>query len=469
MLRKSVSLVFSKGLDPVWVQSLACYCMVQAIMECQRMVENIIEDPRAFLASLFSAAVKAADPDLIIKDHLPETPKGRTVVVGAGKGAAQMARAFERAWRDQRGTAISGTVVTRYGYGCHCDTIEVLEAAHPVPDENGLSASKRLFDLVTDLGEDDLVVALICGGGSSLLPAPPIGFTLDDEKRLNDALLASGLSISQMNIVRKHFSRIKGGRLAAAAYPARVVTLLVSDIPGDHAHWIASGPTVADDMDRENALAILEGYDMPGVTFEMLEYFHSDAASAPLPQDACLARAEHRIIASAKLSLEAAEKECQRAGLKSVILSDAIEGEAREAAKTQAAIAREILRNGRPFAAPVMLLSGGETTVTLSKQGQDIGSGGRNSEFALSFALGIEGEERICALFADTDGIDGSEDNAGAYVDGETTFQMRELAIDPMAMLQANRSHEAFSSIHGLFITGPTGTNVNDFRAILIR
>jgi hydroxypyruvate reductase len=420
-------------------------------------------DPNAFLTSLFHAAVDAAQPEKTISDFLPSPPKGRVIVIGAGKASSQMGRAFEKAWAAKHGGSIEGVIVTRYGYACECENFEVLEAAHPVPDEAGLAGAKRLVETVSNLSEDDLVVALISGGGSALLPSPPQGLTLADEIAVNEALLASGAPISAMNTVRKAVSTIKGGRLAIAAYPAKVVSLLVSDIPGDHPQYIASGPTVADAGTREDALAIIQQYDMQ-LPDAVIAHIKSDGAIAPSPNDPKLARSEHYIFASAAKSLEAAAKLAQEAGIEAHILSDAIEGEAREAALTQAAIAKEILHKDRPFKKPVLLLSGGETTVTLKGKGK----GGRNSEFMLGFALAINGERGIHALCADTDGIDGSEDNAGAFCDGETIARMRELGLDPALFLQNNDAWSAFYKVEGLFIPGPTGTNVNDFRAILI-
>ena len=422
-----------------------------------------IQNPNVFLTELFHAAVDAADPAKIISEYLPKAPIGRTLVVGAGKASSQMAKAFEEAWERERGTPLEGLIVTRYGYACECKNFEVIEAAHPVPDEAGLVGAKRLMETVSGLSEDDLVVALISGGGSALLPSPPGGLALADEIVVNEVLLASGAPISAMNTVRKHVSNIKGGRLAQAAYPAKVVSLLVSDIPGDHPQYIASGPTVADHGTRADALAIISQYEMQ-LPQAVMAHINSEAANAPLPDDAKLARAEHHIFASASKSLETAQKLAQEAGIETYILSDSIEGEAREAARTQAAIAKEILLRDRPFKKPVLLLSGGETTVTLKGNGK----GGRNTEFLLSMAIEIAGEKGIHVLCADTDGIDGSEDNAGAFVNGDTAGLIRAAGLDPVAYLQNNDAWTAFEKIEALFIPGPTGTNVNDFRAILI-
>jgi glycerate 2-kinase len=413
-----------------------------------------------FLAALFHAAVARAQPALAIAGALPEKPRGRTVVIGAGKAAAQMARAFEAAWDGP----LSGVVVTRYGYAVPCERIEVLEAAHPVPDANGERAARRLIETVSGLTSDDLVVALISGGGSALLAAPGPGMDLADEQALNRALLASGAPIGVMNAIRKELSAVKGGRLAALAAPARVATLVVSDIPGDDPALVASGPTIPSPSTRAEArrLVALYGIALPEAAKALLV---SDANPAPNPADPVFSGNTVRVIASASLSLEAAAAEAGSQGIPTAILSDAIEGEAREVAKVHAALAREISRRDRPFIKPIVLLSGGETTVTLKGKGR----GGRNAEFLLAFAIAIDGTSGISALAADTDGIDGSEDNAGAFADGSTAARLRALGVDPLMALANNDAYGAFAAIGDLFVTGPTGTNVNDFRAILIR
>ncbi|WP_376702235.1 glycerate kinase [Mesorhizobium sp. ISC25] len=417
-------------------------------------------DPKPFLISIFNAAVAAADPQRTIKDHLPARPKGRTIVIGAGKGSAQMAAAFEKVWDGP----IEGLVVTRYGYGAACRRIEIIEAAHPVPDAAGLEASRRLLEKVQGLTADDLVVALISGGGSALLPSPAEGLTMADEIAVNEVLLASGAPIAAMNTIRKHLSSIKGGRLAAAAYPAKVVSLVVSDIPGDDPALVASGPTVPDVGSREDALASIAAYGM-NLPVSVMAHINSPAADAPRPDDPRFIRNEVHLIASAGVSLEAAAAEAKRQGIQAVILSDSIEGEAREVGGVHAAIAREVATRNRPFAKPVLILSGGETTVTLRAKGK----GGRNSEFLLAFAIGISGMAGVHALAADTDGIDGSEDNAGAFADGSTVSRMRMAGVDAKAMLAGNNAWTAFNAVGDLFAPGPTGTNVNDLRAILIR
>ena len=415
---------------------------------------------KTFFTKLFQTAVDAADPDRVIAAHLPPRPKGRTIVIGAGKGSAQMARAFEKAWDGP----LEGLVVTRYGFGAPCKHIEIIEASHPVPDAAGLVASKRLLETVSGLTADDLVVALISGGGSALLPSPPEGMTLDDEIEVNKILLASGAPSSAMNAVRKHLSTIKGGRLAAAAYPAPVFSLIVSDIPGDNPAFVASGPTVTDETTREDALRIVERYnlDLPQAA---LAHLQSEKADAPKPSDPVFAKNEHQVIASAGVSLEAAAKVAREMDVAAVILSDAIEGEAREVAHVHAAVARQVLAKDQPFRKPVVILSGGETTVTVRGKGK----GGRNSEFLLSLAIDIDGANGISAFAADTDGIDGSEDNAGAFADSTTVARLLAAGHDPSAHLNGNDAWTAFNAIDDLFVPGPTGTNVNDLRAILIR
>ncbi|MGU3574436.1 glycerate kinase [Brucellaceae bacterium C25G] len=416
-------------------------------------------EPRALLKSLFEAAVEAADPLTRIEAYLPEKPKGKVVVIGAGKGSAQMARALEQCWNGE----LSGVVVTRYGFGVECEKIEIIEASHPVPDDAGLQATKRLFAAVENLSVDDLVIALVSGGGSALLPAPADGLTLADEVAVNEVLLASGLPISAMNVIRKHMSQVKGGRLAAACYPAKVMSLIVSDIPGDNPAFVASGPTVPDVSTRHDALQIIEQYGLK-LPETVMRHLQSKAADAPNPDDDCFQNHEVHVIASAAISLEAAAERAKHYSIPAVILSDAIEGEAREVAHVHAAIAKEVAERNRPFAKPVVLLSGGETTVTIRHKGK----GGRNTEFLLSFALDIDGQKDIYALAADTDGIDGSQDNAGAYADGSTIKRLLEKGLNGAQILQKNDAWSAFEALNDLYVTGPTGTNVNDFRAILI-
>lgn len=411
---------------------------------------------QSFLTSLFDAAVEAADARAAIVANLPAYPKGRTVVIGAGKGAAQLAAAFEDLWD----APCEGVVVTRYGYGCETKTIRVMEASHPVPDDAGMAATDALFDAVVGLGPEDLVVALICGGGSALLPCPPESLTLADEQALNEALLASGAPIGVMNAIRKHASGIKGGRLAAAAHPAKVVSLIVSDVPGDDPAQVASGPTVPDAVTLTDAhgMIVARGLELPQQVLDAM-------IAAPNPDDPVFAGNEVHVIASARMSLEAAARTAEAAGVPAVILSDAIEGEADVIGQMHAAIAREVVTQARPFKAPVVVLSGGETTVTLRHKD---GRGGRNTAFLLGFAQAVEGVQGITALAADTDGIDGSEDNAGAFADGGTVEAMRRSGVDPADAQRRNDAWGAFDAAGTIFKPGPTGTNVNDFRAVLI-
>lgn len=416
-------------------------------------------EPRAFLAELFRVAVAAADPKEAMRRHLPARPLGRTIVVGAGKAASQMASAFEELWDGP----FEGTVVARHGPVAPCRTIRVLQSAHPVPDAAGLAASQALFEQVGGLGADDLVIALISGGGSALLPAPDGALTLEDEIAVNRALLESGAPISAMNAVRRQVSRIKGGGLARAAFPARVVTLVISDIPGDRPGDVASGPTVPDAASAGDALGIIADYSiaLPAV---VMDHVRARAAKALSPEPANAD--EVHVVASARVSLEAAAAAARAAGWQAVILSDAIEGEARDIGRMHAALLREIATRDRPFTRPLVMLSGGETTVTIAA-GKG-GRGGRNQEFLLSAALDLEGLDGVHLLAADTDGIDGSENNAGAFADGQSAARMRRAGGNPRNALFRHDSWSAFDLIGDLFVTGPTGTNVNDFRAALI-
>lgn len=417
-------------------------------------------DRRAFLAGLFEAAVDAADPMRALAGHLPERPKGRTVVIAIGKGGAQLAAAFEALWDGP----VEGVVVTRYGYAAPCRHLRVIEAAHPVPDDAGLAATEAVFDAVAGLTEDDLVVALVCGGGSALLPAPPNGLTLADEQALNRALLSSGAPIGVMNAIRKQASRIKGGRLALAAHPARVVSLVVSDVPGDDPAQVASGPTVPDAVGVDAALSMIRSYKI-ALPPQVMDHIAGRTGAAPAPDDPRFARNAVSVIASARLSLAAAARMAEDAGIPAIVLSDAVEGEAKDIGLMHAALARATAQHGQPFAAPVVLLSGGETTVTL---GPDPGRGGRNTAFLLGLARGIDGMAGITALAADTDGIDGSEDNAGAFADGGTCGRIRAAGHDPAQFAADQDPYGAFALDGALFAPGPTGTNVNDFRAIYI-
>jgi glycerate 2-kinase len=415
--------------------------------------------PRELLVKMFEAAVESAQPGHCIPPHLPEPGAGRTIVIGAGKASAAMAAALERNWPGP----LSGLVVTRYGYAVPCERIEIVEAAHPVPDEAGLHAAQRMMELVRGLSGDDTVICLISGGGSSLLPLPLEGITLEDKQAVNRALLASGATISEMNCVRRHLSGIKGGRLAAACHPARVVTLLISDVPGDRPCDIASGPTVGDPSTCLDALAIVRRYgiDLPPAVREVLE---SGRGESVKPGDPRLARCETRMIATPQMALEAAAAVAREAGVNPYILGNAIEGEARDVGKAMAGMARQVAEYGQPFAKPCVLLSGGETTVTVRGQGR----GGRNVEFLLSLGLALEGCAGVHALAGDTDGVDGQEEIAGAVLAPDSLARAWALGIKPADSLQNNDGHGFFGALADSVITGPTLTNVNDFRAILV-
>lgn len=415
--------------------------------------------PRELLTRMFQAAVRAAQPEHCIPAFLPQRPKGRTIVIGAGKASAAMAQAFERHWSGP----LTGLVVTRYGYAVPCERIEIVEAAHPVPDEAGEIAARRLFEQVAGLTADDLVICLISGGGSSLLPVPGSGVTLADKQAINRALLKSGATIAEMNCVRRHLSGIKGGRLAAACTPARVVNLLISDVPGDQPCDIASGPTVADPSTCADALDIVRRYgiDLPAGARRLLE---SGEGETLKPGDARLARVETHLIATPQMALEAAASVAREAGIKPLLLGDRIEGEARDVGKVLGGIALQVRVHGQPITAPCVLLSGGETTVTVRGQGR----GGRNVECLLSLAITLDGAPGIHALAGDTDGVDGQEEIAGALISPDTLARAWATGMPPRAHLDDNDGHGFFERLGDSLITGPTLTNVNDFRAILV-
>jgi hydroxypyruvate reductase len=416
-------------------------------------------EPKALLRRMFEAAIASAQPALCIPQHLPQAPKGKLIVIGAGKASAAMAQAVEKAWPGE----LSGLVVTRYGYAVPCERITIVEAAHPVPDAAGLDAAKRMLKLVEGLGADDLVLCLMSGGASALLPLPAEGLTLEDKQAVNRALLASGANISEMNCVRRHLSAIKGGRLAAACHPAKVVTLLISDVPGDNPTDIGSGPTVADPTTCEDALAIIRRYGItvPRAVREVLESGRGESVKPGNPR---LAGNEVVMIAAPQIALEAAAQVARDAGLAAHILGDAIEGEARDVGKVMAGLALQTARRGQPFTPPCVLLSGGETTVTIRGEGR----GGRNVEFLLSLGVALDGEPGIHALAGDTDGVDGMEEVAGAYLAPDSLDRAWDRGIRPKDSLAANDGHGFFEALGDQVITGPTLTNVNDFRAILI-
>lgn len=419
----------------------------------------MVTDPRALLRDMFQAAVSAAQPQQCIPSNLPAPPRGRTLVIGAGKASAAMAQVLERHWPGP----LTGLVVTRYGYTAPCERIEIIEAAHPVPDAAGLDAARRLMGFVSGLTADDLVISLISGGASALLPLPAGGLSLEDKQNINKQLLNSGATISEMNCVRRHLSEIKGGRLAAQCHPARVVNLLISDVPGDDPINIGSGPTVADPTSCADALEIVRRY---GIELPSLARMHLEDGSGESikPGDSRMDRVETKIVTAPQISLLAAAQVAQAAGFSPLILGDSIEGEARDVGKVMAAIARHARMHGQPARAPCVLLSGGETTVTVRGQGR----GGRNVEFLLSLAIELAGTPGVFAMAADTDGVDGQEEIAGAIIGPDTLQRAWELGMPPRDYLANNDAHGFFESLGDQVITGPTNTNVNDFRAILI-
>ena len=439
-------------------------------------IPHAATEPRAFLEYLFDAAVMRALPWHNTAAHLPQPPSaasgGRTLVLGAGKAGGAMAQAVEAHWPAD--APLHGLVVTRYGHvpprPAHLpQRIEVVEAAHPVPDTAGQVAAQRMLALTRGLGADDLVLCLISGGGSALLTLPAEGLSFAQKQDINRTLLASGASISEMNCVRKHLSAIKGGRLAAACFPARVVTLTISDVPGDDPGIIASGPTVPDSSTCAQALSVLTRYgiEVPAAVSAALR---SGTLETPKPGDPRFAAQQVHLIGTPQQSLEAAASAARAAGVEAHLLSDEIEGESREVAKVHAALARAVARRNAPFARPCVLLSGGETTVTLRarRAGAARGRGGRAGEFCLGLAQALQGEPQVFALAADTDGIDGVEDNAGAWVEPHTLARAQALGLAVADHLDRNDSYGYFSALGDLVITGPTHTNVNDFRAILV-
>ena len=417
------------------------------------------EDARLLLESMFRAAVDASLPAGRLTPFLPDKPKGRTIVIGAGKGAASMARAFEDAW----GEPVEGLVVTRYEHNTPCQHIEVVEASHPVPDEAGRQAAVRIMDMTAGLTAEDLVVCLISGGASALLSLPAEGVSAEDKRALNKALLKSGANIGEMNSVRKHLSAIKGGRLAAHCAPARLTTLLISDVPGDSPSVIGSGPTVPDTSTLEDAIAVLDKYAITEPA-DAVRYLRELARETPKPGDKVFDGNTVHLVATPQMALDAAADIARESGIVPLVLSDRIEGESRDIALMHAAIATQVQRVGQPSPAPCVILSGGETTVTVRGQGR----GGRNAEFLLALMLALEGTEGIYAIACDTDGIDGTEDNAGALCSPNSLSRAEAAGINPRDMLANNDGYSFFEGLGDLLKTGPTLTNVNDFRAILV-
>ena len=416
--------------------------------------------PRELLTRLFEAAIEAAQPVHCLRRFLPEAPRGRLLVIGIGKASASMAKAFEDHWSGP----FTGLALTRYGYQLPCERFEVIEAAHPVPDEAGLRASQRIMAMVSGLTADDTVLFLISGGGSALLTLPYEGISLADKQAVNRALLRSGANICEMNVIRRHLSAIKGGRLAAACHPARVISLLISDVPGDSPVDIASGPTVADSTTCGDALALVKRYGMnlPPSAITVLE---SGRGESIKPGDTRLARTETHLITTPQMALEAAAQVARTAGITPYILGDSIEGEARDVGKVMAGLARRVATHQQPFTPPCVLLSGGETTVTLRGKGR----GGRNVECLLSLGISLDGLEGVYALAGDTDGVDGVEEIAGAYLAPDSLQRAWAKGIHPKEALADNDGHGFFSALGDSIVTGPTLTNVNDFRAILIQ
>lgn len=416
----------------------------------------MIEDPKTLLRKLFDVAVDAAQPSLRVPGFLPSPPKGRTIVAGAGKAGAAMVQAVEANWDGP----LEGLVITRYGHGLPTQQVEVVEASHPVPDAAGFAAAQRVNAIVQGLSEDDLVLFLISGGGSALMTAPAEGVSLEDKQAVNKALLACGAHIGEINCVRKHLSAIKGGRLAANAYPARRVALMISDVPGDQPSIIASGPTVVDPSTRMEALGVIEKYKLD-VPSAVIDYLSSPASETPKKGDPRLADVENHVIAAPSQSLAAASAEAKKAGLKIIDLGDLVEGEARDVGREHARLALEIASSDHE---PTLILSGGECTVTIAGAGK----GGPNTEYLMGMALELDGAKGIYALACDTDGIDGAMDNAGGLIDPTTLSRARAAGLDTAAMLEDNDAHAYFLSLDDLVVTGPSHTNVNDFRAVLI-
>jgi glycerate 2-kinase len=412
-------------------------------------------EPEAFLRELFDAALEAALPAHVVAQALPPAPQGKVIVLGAGKASAAMAAAVEQAWPD---VDLSGLIVTRDGHGVPTERIEVVEAAHPVPDERGRDGAVRMLQLARDAGEGDLVLCLISGGASALASVPAPGLSFEQKQAINTALLESGAPIDEMNAVRKRLSAIKGGRLAAAIAPAKSLTLLISDVPGDSPAVIGSGPTVTDDADASVAFEIIDRYNIE-IPPEIRDIMRDNSSLAQLPEGH-----EVRLIATPYRSLDAAASVARSRGITPVILGDCIEGEAREVARAFAGVAKTVSAHAQPAPAPTVLLSGGETTVTVRARGR----GGRNSEFGLGLALALEGAPGIYAIACDTDGIDGSEDNAGVLVTPNTLERAHAAGVSPRQCLESNDAYSLFEATGELVVSGPTLTNVNDFRAILV-
>ncbi|PAJ75024.1 glycerate kinase [Pseudoalteromonas sp. NBT06-2] len=419
----------------------------------------MISNPEAFLIDLFHTAINAAHPKVVLAKYLPKNTNKRAVVIGAGKAAASMAQALEQHWQGP----LSGLVVTRYGHNETCKHIEVVEAAHPIPDDAGQAVAKRIMQLVDGLTKDDIVVCLLSGGGSSLLSLPPEGINLSDKQAINKSLLKSGAAIDEINCVRKHLSAIKGGRLAKACFPATVHTYAISDVPSDEATVIASGPTVADPTTSIQALSILESYHIQ-IPNNVRNWLKSPESETLKQGDPALENTHFTLIATPKDALDAAQTQAEKAGIKSLILGDKIEGESKEVAKVHGAITLNIAVHGQPLSPPCVILSGGETTVAVKGSGR----GGRNAEFLLSLAIFLQKQQHFYVIAADTDGIDGSEDNAGCLLTPQTYKNAKLKQLNLQSYLDNNDGYGFFEATEQLIKTGATRTNVNDFRAILI-
>ena len=417
------------------------------------------------LLDMFNQAVLVSHPATIMKNYIPNVePSGKVMVVGAGKGSAEMARAYEEAWHKKGYKNLSGLVITRYGHKKECKNIKIVEASHPVPDQAGIKATKEIIKLIKPLNEEDLLVVLISGGGSSLLVSPIEGVSLEEKQDLTNALLKCGASISEINSVRKHLSKVKGGNLASYAFPAKIITLAISDVPGDDFGVIASGPTYPDNTSCLNAIAVLEKYKI-SCSKNIYESLNSEVSETPDKDDRIFSRSEFKLIAKPQKALLKAAEIVEKNKFSSLILSDSIEGESNDIGKVHAAIVKQVNKYAQPSKAPLCILSGGETTVTI---GSTNGKGGRNTQFLLSLAIELDSAANVYAISCDTDGIDGSEKNAGALLYPDTLKRAHKLGMNPKEFLERNDAYTFFFKLGDLVETGPTFTNVNDFRAILI-
>lgn len=417
------------------------------------------------LLEMFNQAVLVSHPSNIMKNYIPDIePSGKVIVVGAGKGSAEMARSFEEAWYNKGYKDLSGLVITRYGHKKKCKNINIIEASHPVPDQAGLQATKEMIKLLKTLNEEDLLIVLISGGGSSLLVLPIDGVSLEEKQELTNSLLKCGASISEINSVRKHLSKVKGGNLASYAFPAKIITLAISDVPGDDFGVIASGPTYPDNTSSINALAVLDKYKI-SCSKNIYESLNSEVNETPDKEDKIFDRSDFKLIARPQNALLKAAEVSKDNKFYSLILSDSIEGESNDIGMVHAAIVKQVNKYAQPAKAPLCILSGGETTVTIRNPN---GKGGRNTQFLLSLAIALDSVANVYAIACDTDGIDGSENNAGALLYPDTLERAYKLGLNPKKYLERNDAYTFFFKLGDLVETGPTYTNVNDFRAILV-